>query len=208
MDEAESTKDRIVREATRLFAEKGYLGTGVRDIEDAVGIRRGALYYHIHNKENLLYEISRGVIVDTNVRAAEIVATDQTPQEKLRAITHLVLNGIVENQRATTVFYRDWMWLEGERRDEILAVRDAFEGYLARILSEGVEAGIWVDRGPLMVKGVLGMINYAYVWFRPKGSVTADELADTLVAILLYGLGPEPTAAAGLDGLSTQRQLA
>lgn len=191
-DDTVGTKDRIVRAATQLFAEKGYLGTGVRDIEAAVGIRRGALYYHIGSKENLLYEITRDQIVWMNARAAEIVGSDRPPADKLRSLAHLLLQKIVDNQLATTVFYRDWTWLEGERREEILAVRDTFEKHVADIIAGGVEAGVWADRGPLVAKGVLGMLNHTYVWFRPDGAVPADELADIFVDILLYGLGPAP----------------
>ncbi|MFB7091061.1 TetR/AcrR family transcriptional regulator [Streptomyces sp. NPDC056296] len=190
-----STKRRIVQAATRLFAEKGYLGTGVRDIEDAVGIRRGALYYHIGNKENLLFEIAHGQIASMNARVAEIAETDVRPEEKLRAVAHLLIQAIVDNQLATTVFFRDWIWLGDEKREEILAIRDAFEDQVARIIAEGVDAGVWVDRGPLVVKGVLGMLNHTYMWFRPQGSVSADELADTYVDILVHGLGPGPASA-------------
>ncbi|WP_158436272.1 TetR/AcrR family transcriptional regulator [Nocardia nova] len=188
--------------ATRLFAEKGYLGTGIRDIEDAVGIRRGALYYHIGNKENLLYEISHGQITPMNERAGEIVDSDLPAERKLRAMAHLLMQAIVDNQLATTVFFRDWIWLEGERRAEILAIRDEFEKHVERIIEEGVAAGTWADRGPLVTKGVLGMLNHTYVWFRPDGSVTADELADTFTDILLYGLGPN---RAGTDPANSMK---
>jgi AcrR family transcriptional regulator len=184
-----ATKDRIVQEATRLFAEKGYLGTGVRDIEEAVGIARGALYYHIGNKENLLYEITHDLILDMNRRAGAIAKSEQPPEKKLREVGHLLLDAIVNNQMATTVFFRDWTCLTGQRREEILAIRDTFEKHVGSILAEGIKAGTWVDRGPLVIKGILGMFNHAYVWFRPKQRITADELADTFVEILLHGLG-------------------
>lgn len=197
-------KEQIVQAATRLFAEKGYMGTGVREIEEAVGIQRGALYYHIGNKENLLYEITHDLVLDMNRQVAHIANSDSTPPEKLRAVGHLLLDAIVTNQMATTVFFRDWNWLQGQRRDEILATRDTFEKYVAGIIAQGIKAGIWADRGPLVVKGVLGMFNHTHVWFRPGQKISAEELADTFADVLLHGLGPGRKAAAGRPSNPTQ----
>jgi TetR/AcrR family transcriptional regulator, cholesterol catabolism regulator len=187
-----ATKTRIIQAATRLFAEKGYSGTGVRDIEEAVGVLRGTLYYHIGNKENLLYEITHDLIVEMNRRVSIIAQSDASPEQKLRQTGHLLLDAIVNNQMATTVFFRDWTCLQGRRRNEILAIRDTFEHHVGSIIAEGLKDGVWMDRGPLVVKGLLGMFNHAHVWFRPNQRVTADELADTFVDILLYGLGSGP----------------
>ena len=70
-----TTKERILDAAVKLFAERGYLGAGVCDLEEAVGIRRGALYYHIESKENVLFEIVSRSISEMNSAAWAIVGT-------------------------------------------------------------------------------------------------------------------------------------
>jgi AcrR family transcriptional regulator len=193
--EANNTKERILRAAEKLFAEKGYLGAGVRDLEEAVGIRRGALYYHIESKEKLLFEISSRHVHEMTNQAWAIVGTTDTPEEKLHALARALIRSIAENTMAVTVFFRDWIWLEGERRDSVLAVRDKFEDAVESIMREGIEKSGWIDRGPLIAKGVLGMINYSYVWFRASGSVTPEQLADSFVDTLLLGLMPRDDSA-------------
>lgn len=47
------TRAQILEAATRLFAEKGYDGTGIRDIESAAGVKRGVVTYHFGNKEEI-----------------------------------------------------------------------------------------------------------------------------------------------------------
>ena len=187
-----STVERILSSAAKLFAEKGYLGTGMRDLEDEVGIRRGALYYHIGDKENLLYEICSTSVQDLNVGVQQIVEGDGTPEEKLRAIARVLIDAVVEKNDTVTVFFRDWMWLDGARKKKVLADRDKFEAMVESVFQEGIQQSGWVDRGPLMTKVSLGMLNYTYLWFRPSGKVKAGDLADLLVDTLLDGLNPRP----------------
>ncbi len=46
----------LTRQAARLFAEKGYHGTSIGEIADALGVQKGSLYAHIKSKQDLLYE--------------------------------------------------------------------------------------------------------------------------------------------------------
>ena len=187
-ERAGATKERILRAAGDLFAEKGYLGAGVRDLEQAVGIRRGALYYHIQSKENLLFELIWVFIFEMNQAAWSIVGSTESPEEKLRALARALMRKIADDANVVTVFYREWVWLTGERREQMLAIRDKFEEAVAAILREGTEVSGWVDRGPLIAKGVLGMLNYTHLWFRSSGPVKPEELADMLVDTVILGL--------------------
>ncbi|HEV7534001.1 MAG TPA: helix-turn-helix domain-containing protein, partial [Acidimicrobiia bacterium] len=56
---AQATKARIHRAALELFADKGFHGTGVAEIGERARVQRGALYFHIGSKEELLWEVIR-----------------------------------------------------------------------------------------------------------------------------------------------------
>ncbi|HET9773244.1 MAG TPA: TetR/AcrR family transcriptional regulator [Acidimicrobiia bacterium] len=187
-----ATKDRILAAAAQLFAEKGYHGTGMGDLEQAVNLRRGALYYHIGNKESLLYEISLSLVAEMQRLADEVEAADITADEKLRLLARGLMRMIGERQAEITVFYREWSWLTGERREQVLAARDHFEGVWRKLLVEGAAEGTFVDKPPVLVKGILGVVNYSYLWFRSSGSMTADAVADEFVDMILYGIAASP----------------
>jgi len=55
--EMANTEERILKEAMRLFLERGYHGTSIDDITQAAGLTKGAFYWHFKSKENLLKRI-------------------------------------------------------------------------------------------------------------------------------------------------------
>src|SRR5438094_1906285 len=68
-------KSELTRQAARLFAEKGYHGTSVGDLADALGVQKGSLYAHIESKADLLWEVAR------DGAAAFHRALDEVPDE-------------------------------------------------------------------------------------------------------------------------------
>src|SRR5437763_5736442 len=54
-----SRRNELTRQAARLFAEKGYHGTSIGDLAEAMGVQKGSLYAHIESKQDLLYETLR-----------------------------------------------------------------------------------------------------------------------------------------------------
>ena len=61
VSDPDSARGRLLREAARLFRDKGYERTTVRDLAAAVGIQSGSLFHHFRSKE----EILKAVMVET-----------------------------------------------------------------------------------------------------------------------------------------------
>ena len=190
------TKRRIMQAAAKLFAEKGYHGTGMGDLEQAVNLRRGALYYHIGNKEALLHEISLSLVAEMQEFADDISAQALPADEKLLLLTRRLMRMIAERQDEIIVFYREWEWLTGERRADVLAARDRFEAVWEALLAQGAAEGVFADKPPILVKGILGLINYSHLWFHASGPMAPDEVADLFVDMILHGIA----APGHLDG--------
>lgn len=188
------TKQRILQAAAKLFAEKGYHGTGMGDLEQAVNLRRGALYYHIGNKEALLHEISLSLVAEMQEFADEISAQSLPADEKLRLLTRRLMRMIANRQDEIIVFYREWEWLTGDRRAEVLAARDRFEAVWRTLLTQGASEGVFAATPPILVKGILGLINYSHLWFHASGPLGPDDVADLFVEMILHGIAASAPA--------------
>src|SRR5687767_2600454 len=184
-----ATKQRILAAAAELFAQNGYHGTGMGDLERAVNLGRGALYYHIGNKEALLYEISISLVSEMVTFAEDLVAGPLGAEEKLRLLARRLMRLINDRQSEITVFYREWTWLTGERRQSVLDARDRFETAWEVLLEDGTRSGVFVAPSPVLVKGILGLFNYSYLWFRSTGPMTYDAVADAFLDLVLHGIG-------------------
>jgi AcrR family transcriptional regulator len=183
-------KQKILRSAAKLFAQNGYDATGVAAIGEAVGLGRGALYYHIQSKEDLLYEISVAHVIAMVQFGEALLEEDAPADEKLRTLARRLMATIAENLPELTVYFADSRALTGGHRREVTQIRERFEAVWRRLLEEGGEQGTFRDLDPLVVKGILGMFNYSFVWLRPRGSRRPEEVADLFVDLILDGLMP------------------
>src|SRR5947209_3992692 len=112
-------KSELTRQAARLFAEKGYHGTSIGDLAEAMGVQKGSLYAHIDAKADLLWEVAR------DGAAAFHAALDSVPEqlsatERIRLALRAHLHVVAEQLDVATVFVREWRYLDGQRREEFL----------------------------------------------------------------------------------------
>src|SRR2546426_6114467 len=115
-------RSELTREAAKLFARKGYHGTSIGDIADALGVQKGSLYAHIASKEDLLYETMRDGAAAFH-GALDAIPDDLAAIEKIRLALRAHLRVVAEQLDVATVFVQEWRYLEGPRRDEIVAER-------------------------------------------------------------------------------------
>lgn len=193
---ADSTnrKAEIVRISAELFARKGYHATSVSDICEAVGLGKGALYYHIGSKEELLYEISSRHVEEMVSFVESLLESDLEPPEMVRRMSRRLMRTIADNLPELTVFFREVGAFHSRRFDGLMALRQRFEDAWRAILDRGVASGAFRDVDPVVVKAVLGLHNYSYIWLRPHGRLSPEEIADHFCDLILEGLLADPPA--------------
>lgn len=189
----EANVARILKTSADLFALNGYHGTGMNELCKSVGLGRGALYHYIGSKEALLYSISKTQVDRMNDFAESLLAEDLGAEERLRRLARELIRNIAQHRSEWAVFFREYTSLTGERRDQVASARERYEGYWRQALDQGARQGAFTTRSPLLVKGVLGMFNYTYLWFDPTGSTPSDDLADLFLDALLDGIRAHPT---------------
>ena len=180
-------RSELTREAARLFAEKGYHGTSIGDLAKALGVQKGSLYAHIQSKQDLLYETMRDGATAFH-GALDMIPEDLPSLEKIRLALRGHLRVVADQLDVATVFVREWRYLEGARREEIVAERRRYEDRFRALFREGRELGELrtdLDDGTAALLA-LSAANWAYTWLRPGADT--DALADRFTALLLDGM--------------------
>ncbi|MDQ2982931.1 MAG: TetR/AcrR family transcriptional regulator [Actinomycetota bacterium] len=182
-----SRRQELTRQAARLFAEKGYHGTSTADLAEAMGVQKGSLYAHIKSKQDLLYETMREGAGAFHA-GLDAIPEDTPAAEKIRLALRSHLRVVADQLDVATVFVREWRYLEGERRDEIIEERRRYEDRIRALFNEGRDLGdlrsdLDASTAALLV---LSAANWAYTWLQPGRDT--DELADRFYAALLDGM--------------------
>jgi AcrR family transcriptional regulator len=187
-------RSELTREAAKLFAQKGYHGTSIGDIADALGVQKGSLYSHIASKEDLLYETMRDGAAAFH-GALDAIPEDLPATERIRLALRGHLRVVAEQLDVATVFVQEWRYLEGVRREEIVAERRRYEERIRELFREGRElselrADLDESVAALLL---LSAANWAYTWLQPGRNT--DELADRFYALLVDGMRGYSTPA-------------
>jgi AcrR family transcriptional regulator len=184
----------LARAAARLFAERGYHGTSMGDLAQALGVQKASLYSLTGSKQELLSEAVRAGAAAFHA-ALDEVDEHASAVERIRQALRGHLRVVADQLDVATVFIREWRYLEGDLRDAFLAERRRYEERWRELFREGVERGelrtdLSATDAALLV---LSAANWAYTWLRP--GVDTDALADRFVAILVDGIRGYATPA-------------
>ncbi len=182
-------KEQILTAATRLFHERGYHATSVRDIADAVGIQGGSLYAHFESKDDVLWDIVN-LSADAFFAALDpVIRSNRDTNAKLRDAIIAHIGVITRDLDAAAVYTTEWRHLATERRTEFSARRDAYESLFRDLVRVGIREGFLspVDEayGTLFI---LSALNYVYLWFRPEGRMSSEAVARMMADFIFDGL--------------------
>lgn len=196
-------RDELLALAATMFAERGLRATTVRDIADSAGILSGSLYHHFSSKEEMVDEVLRGFLDWLFTRYQEIVATEPNPVERLKGLFMASFEAI-ETRHAEVVIYQD----EAKR----LSAQERF-GYVEErnkeqrkmwvdVLTQGIEEGYFrPDADVDLVYRFIRDTTWVSVrWYQPGGPLTARQVGQQYLSIVLGGITAEPTGKESSNG--------
>jgi AcrR family transcriptional regulator len=182
-------REGILKTVARLFKEKGYHNTSIKDISNEVGLEGGALYYYIKSKEQALFEIGEDAINQLLEGLEKINNTDLSPKEKLKAAIENQINFFINQFHETCVFLIETKALGIEYQQHYLAKRDRYEEIWRKIIRDGIRKG---EFKPCNVKlttfAILGMLNWLVIWFKPGKGWFSKDISQEFKKIILEGL--------------------
>ena len=164
-------RDELAAAAARLFAERGYHGTSMADLADAMGVQKGSLYSLTESKQELLVSVTREGAAAFH-GALDGVSEHQAALERIRLALRAHLAVVAAQVDAATVFTREWRFLEEPERTAFRAERRRYEERWRELLREAAERGalradLDADAAVLLV---LSAANWAYAVLKSGSS--------------------------------------
>lgn len=181
--------EQIVDTSAKVIAQRGYHATGINELCAANELGKGALYHYIGSKEDLLVAINDRVLDAVMASAERVEAAGGTAAERLRNLGDELLEVIHHYPHHVWVTLHDFLALTDERAIYFRERRREYEGYVERILRDGIESGEFrtVDVRVTTLAWI-GMYNFTYRWLTTDGGRSARQVADTFSEIFLRGL--------------------
>jgi AcrR family transcriptional regulator len=191
---AETRRRQIEGVASALFRERGYAGTGMREIARGLQLRGASLYAHVGSKEDVLFSIvERAADRFAMALSPYLRADGMSPEYRLRAMIRAHVRVLTDDLEDAAVFLHEWRFLSPERRSEILARRDNHERAFRNAIADGVGAGDFrlIDER-IAARSLLSALNGIAGWWRPDGPLSADQIAEAYADLHLAGLIADP----------------
>ena len=191
-------RNDVVHAAGRLFAERGFHGTSMRDLGEAMGLLGSSLYAHIGSKNELLVEVIASGAERFSALAERVGSSGAAPGERLAQLVAGHVRILTDNADHAATFLNEARHLEPEQRARVLAWRDGYEAAYRATLAEGVATGAFrSDLDPARTATfVLSLLNGVQRWYRPDGTDTPDAIAAQLHQFIQRAVAaPEVTSA-------------
>jgi TetR/AcrR family transcriptional regulator, cholesterol catabolism regulator len=184
---------QILDVSSDLFRRKGYTGTSMNDISEAVGLLKGSLYYYIRSKEDLLFGILKGLHDDGEDIIASVKFDSGDPIGQLQLYLKKEVIFACRNAKRLSIFLRDFENVPPARRSAIISKRDMYVLTAERLIQEALEKGIIAPSlNPHMAATlIMGATAGTHEWLRADGPLPLEEVAGQIAHMLTEGLaGP------------------
>jgi len=177
----------ILDAATKLFIERGFDGTSMYDIADALGVTRTAVYYYFKNKEAILAALTEGVTRIAGQIAEQLA--DHKELEPISALRKLVVqhtNLILDHSLQFRVVERNEERLPPKRREGARRSRQTVLNNFTAVIERGVQSGQFRQVDPRIAAfAMLGMCNWTAWWYQPGGRKTRDEISSLIADLAI-----------------------
>lgn len=173
-------RGRLLDCASRLFRQKGYERTTVRDIASAVGIQSGSIFHHFSSKEDILSAVMTEALVYFTRMLADAIDKEHGVEGKLRACIRSELQFTVgpDTTAVMSLLVTEWRSLSESAQAEILVYRDNYEQLWMDVLHDAQADGLVTGDAFVIRRLLAGAIHWTPHWFQLDGEMSVDDLAD------------------------------
>jgi TetR/AcrR family transcriptional regulator, cholesterol catabolism regulator len=179
----------ILRTAARIFAEKSFHSTSMRDISRATGVSLAGLYHYCKSKEELLFLIQDHCFGRVLERLQQRTRGITDPFEKLHILIDNHLSFFAANMAEMKVLSHEAESLAGDLHEHVSTKKEKYARLARRILREMQERQRIKSQIDLTVAtyGLFGMMNWIYNWYDPRGKLSVNQLVDNITRLFING---------------------
>lgn len=195
--------------AARLFRQKGYASTTLREIAAAAGMLPGSLHYRYPSKESILLALMERAIATLLDTVQRAVAPSQDPLERIRLGLRAHLRLLLDGDDSVYVLLYDWRALvRDEQRESMTRLRDRYEAFWDGLLYEALGSGrVRAGVDPRLVRLLgFGAVDWVPQWYDPACGLEPEDIADALFATMVLGVLADahrpPDAEAAFEALA------
>jgi AcrR family transcriptional regulator len=182
-------KEQILEIATRLFHEKGYHASSMRHLAEQMGMEAASLYNHISSKDELLQQICFGMATHYNAHLEQVENEAISPIARVEKLVRFHIGMMLTHFEAVYVTNRDWKHLKEPLLGNFLQQRKAYEKRFAQLVQQAIDAGeIKLVHPHAAVLTILSAVRGIEFWHRNPRNISATQIEEDMVGILLYGL--------------------
>ncbi len=187
---------QICDAALKLFSQKGFHRTTVREIAEASGLGIGTLYSYIKTKEDILYLVYRRILKTFEARMLRVTSEIQDPRLQLKAALEETLRIYDECQDAVRLLYQESHALGRRGLQGLFEVDRTYVGIFREILERGNRAGRLAVKEPHLL--AVCLLFLCAVWDLKRWNLqgyTLDVVTDSLTGLVLDGIGANRSVA-------------
>ena len=180
----------MIAASLRMFAHNGYTATTVQDIADATGVLKGSIYHYISSKEDILFKIFLDAHVENEALMRDIMALDVSPLDRLRTYLERTLRITLHNIDRTTLYFRDWRHLSGERLEALTGHRAQYDRFLRKLIqdvatSEDIQLDIRLKH---VSSFIIGATNWVADWFASDNEQSIEIIIKDYTALAIAAI--------------------
>lgn len=184
-------KAKMLETARRLFWEKGYRATSMRDIGISYGCKPANIYNFFPDKEEILFEVLREEMEQIIHPIKHLEDDDHTsPIEQLRLLIECHLKVTLSYRRSSRLLFDVALDnLSPDKRKKIVDYRDTYDRIIRKVIRRGIDAGHFPEIDVKLAGFMIAsMITRTRIWFHPKKGTSVGELVDFIFQFALNGL--------------------
>lgn len=176
----------LIEKSARLFREKGYDNTTVRDIAAASGIQAGSWFYHFKTKQDILVAIMEQGLARSLAQIEAIGEQDLAPRAALERLVEVHLHTLLApDHDFIAVLLYEWRSLDQPSRDRIVALKDRYEAVWDEVIGALHRSGDWAMPSRFDRLLIFGALNWTVQWFKPGSGADVKELAQQALLFIL-----------------------